>query len=142
MARYAYAPLSVDEGGVSSTRSHNNNNRKDDEKVSERMFTFIGLCILIAITFVLSRSNGAGGVGSVNGAVGVNGGANANVKQLPLDTAGAASSAAASQSSTSGYVVPVGGSPVNTNDNYSTAAVTGSADEAAGPVIQIAPSQK
>eukprot|EP00956_Cyclotella_meneghiniana_P031075 scaffold80547_cov38-Cyclotella_meneghiniana.AAC.1 len=137
MARYAYAPLSVDEGGV-STRSHNNNNRKDDEKVSERMFTFIGLCILIAITFVLSRSNGAGGVGSVNGAVGVNGGANANVKQLPLDTA----ASAATQSSTSGYVVPVGGSPVNTNDNYSTAAVTGSADEAAGPVIQIAPSQK
>lgn len=124
MARYAYAPLSVDEGGSSS--SNNNHNRKSDDKVSERMFAFIGLCILIAITFVLSRSDGS--ASSPRAAVdGGNDGSPASasvdtgVKRVPVD-------AAASSASSSGYVVPVGGSPVDTHD-------------AAGPVIQIVPSE-
>jgi hypothetical protein len=80
MARYAYAPLSVDESQSSSNnRRRSASTSRNEGKVNERMPTFVGLCILIAITFVLSRSGGntigagnnVGGTGSVNSPVNV-----------------------------------------------------------------------
>ena len=55
MAKYAYAPLSVDErkrkphGAISDQE-------RDDNLVNERMPMCVGVCVLLAIVFVLSRT--------------------------------------------------------------------------------------
>jgi 3'-phosphoadenosine 5'-phosphosulfate synthase len=65
MAKYAYAPLSIDDSGTSrrnnnnNTQSgydHNNNNGDGDHLVQERMPLCVGFCVLLAIVFVLSRT--------------------------------------------------------------------------------------
>lgn len=58
MAKYAYAPLSVDESrrkphGAAADRD------RDDKLVNERMPMCVGICVLLAIVYVLSRTNGA-----------------------------------------------------------------------------------
>ena len=64
MARYAYAPLSIgdrrhphdqhDGGGGSHRADH------EDHLVNERMPMCVGICVLLAIVFVLSRNGDAG----------------------------------------------------------------------------------
>ena len=75
MARYAYAPLSIgdrrhphdqhDGGGGGGRGGHND----EDQLVNERMPMCVGICVLLAIVFVLSRTGDAGpavGVGGNN----------------------------------------------------------------------------
>mmetsp|Transcript_20493 Transcript_20493/g.30461 ORF Transcript_20493/g.30461 Transcript_20493/m.30461 type:complete len:1084 (-) Transcript_20493:151-3402(-) len=58
MAKYAYAPLSVDEN---RRRPHGDisNNERDDYLVHERMPMCVGMCVLLAIVYVLSRTGDA-----------------------------------------------------------------------------------
>ena len=66
MARYAYAPLSIgdrrhphdqhDGGGGGGRGGHND----EDQLVNERMPMCVGICVLLAIVFVLSRTGDAG----------------------------------------------------------------------------------
>eukprot|EP00578_Thalassiosira_sp_NH16_P021144 CAMPEP_0181093960 /NCGR_PEP_ID=MMETSP1071-20121207/9729_1 /TAXON_ID=35127 /ORGANISM="Thalassiosira sp., Strain NH16" /LENGTH=1114 /DNA_ID=CAMNT_0023176239 /DNA_START=63 /DNA_END=3407 /DNA_ORIENTATION=- len=94
MARYAYAPLSVEEGrGGGGRRSlpHDAAAEADrSAKVNERMPMFVGMCVLVAITFVLSRSPQAAApaaaAGGVNAAVAATGGGG-NVATVPEGTA-------------------------------------------------------
>jgi len=66
MAKYAYAPLSV-EDGVGRRRNSNQSRfaqqQMDDEEsdrvVNERMPMCVGVCVLMAIVYVLSRSGAA-----------------------------------------------------------------------------------
>eukprot|EP00547_Thalassionema_nitzschioides_P003051 CAMPEP_0194207818 /NCGR_PEP_ID=MMETSP0156-20130528/6458_1 /TAXON_ID=33649 /ORGANISM="Thalassionema nitzschioides, Strain L26-B" /LENGTH=1152 /DNA_ID=CAMNT_0038934675 /DNA_START=73 /DNA_END=3531 /DNA_ORIENTATION=+ len=53
MAKYSYAPLSVDKKDDTTTTTSNNNN---DDFVQERMPMCVGICVLLAIVFVLSKS--------------------------------------------------------------------------------------
>lgn len=65
MAKYAYAPLSVDEDsrGRRNRRSHHDRDG-EDQLVNERMPMCVGICVLLAIVFVLSRTGeGAAGGG-------------------------------------------------------------------------------
>eukprot|EP00568_Trieres_chinensis_P007057 CAMPEP_0183309006 /NCGR_PEP_ID=MMETSP0160_2-20130417/23444_1 /TAXON_ID=2839 ORGANISM="Odontella Sinensis, Strain Grunow 1884" /NCGR_SAMPLE_ID=MMETSP0160_2 /ASSEMBLY_ACC=CAM_ASM_000250 /LENGTH=68 /DNA_ID=CAMNT_0025472939 /DNA_START=36 /DNA_END=238 /DNA_ORIENTATION=- len=63
MAKYAYAPLSVDDNraGSGSTSSYHDavqRRRDDDNLVNERMPMCVGVCVLLAIVYVLSRTGG------------------------------------------------------------------------------------
>uniref|UniRef100_A0A7S1FVZ2 Inorganic diphosphatase n=1 Tax=Corethron hystrix TaxID=216773 RepID=A0A7S1FVZ2_9STRA len=53
MPRYAYAPLSVEESGRRSKRT-----TSADELVHQRMPMCAGICVLLAIVYVLSRTGG------------------------------------------------------------------------------------
>mmetsp|Transcript_33174 Transcript_33174/g.48648 ORF Transcript_33174/g.48648 Transcript_33174/m.48648 type:complete len:1079 (-) Transcript_33174:147-3383(-) len=56
MAKYAYSPLSVDESQRKPHRSsHSDDN---DNLVNERMPMCVGVCVLLAIVYVLSRTGG------------------------------------------------------------------------------------
>jgi len=55
MAKYAYAPVSVDKKG---RRPHEEaSERERDDMVNQRMPMCVGVCVLLAIVYVLSRSN-------------------------------------------------------------------------------------
>jgi len=58
MAKYAYAPLSVDQQrrGDDGGGSGGNKGRSEDDFVQERMPMCVGICVLLAIVFVLSRT--------------------------------------------------------------------------------------
>jgi len=61
MAKYAYAPLSVDPARRNTSNNMANpedNNRGENDFVQERMPLCVGMCVLLAIVFVLSRSAG------------------------------------------------------------------------------------
>jgi len=61
MAKYAYAPLSVDparRNTSNNTANPEDNNRGENDFVQERMPLCVGMCVLLAIVFVLSRSAG------------------------------------------------------------------------------------
>jgi len=55
MAKYAYAPLSVEQQRQRG-RSSSNNAEDEDHLVQERMPMCVGICVLLAIVFVLSRT--------------------------------------------------------------------------------------
>lgn len=57
MAKYAYAPLSVDERKRKPHGSVSDQER-DDSLVNERMPMCVGVCVLLAIVYVLSRTAG------------------------------------------------------------------------------------
>lgn len=57
MAKYAYAPLSVDERKRKPHGSYSEQER-DDNLVNERMPMCVGVCVLLAIVYVLSRTAG------------------------------------------------------------------------------------
>lgn len=61
MAKYAYAPLSVDEQRRKPHGSDSERDR-DQQLMNERMPMCVGICVLLAIVFVLSRTGGGGGV--------------------------------------------------------------------------------
>uniref|UniRef100_A0A7S4HZ83 Inorganic diphosphatase n=1 Tax=Odontella aurita TaxID=265563 RepID=A0A7S4HZ83_9STRA len=64
MAKYAYAPLSVEDnprsrrGGGNLPHSDAANRERDDNLVNERMPMCVGVCVLLAIVYVLSRTGG------------------------------------------------------------------------------------
>mmetsp|Transcript_18511 Transcript_18511/g.26054 ORF Transcript_18511/g.26054 Transcript_18511/m.26054 type:complete len:1092 (+) Transcript_18511:37-3312(+) len=61
MAKYAYAPLSVDENTRRKGKSPHDvasENERDDNLVNERMPMCVGICVLLAIVYVLSRTGG------------------------------------------------------------------------------------
>ncbi|KAL7539751.1 hypothetical protein ACHAXR_009573 [Thalassiosira sp. AJA248-18] len=124
MARYAYAPLSVEEGRGGSRLPHSASAEAERaSKVNERMPMFVGICVLVAITFVLSRSPQAGVPAAPGGAV-VGGGGNAavGVASVPEGTATVSSP---SHASAPVVVATTATADVKKVDN--------------GPVIQISP---
>lgn len=126
MARYAYAPLSVEEGRGGRSLPHGAAAEAERAaKVNERMPMFMGMCVLIAITFVLSRSpqanNAVGGGGGGSNAAAVVGGAGSSAATVPEGTAPVAGGSSSSVASS--VVAPA--SDVKRGDN--------------GPVIQISP---
>mmetsp|Transcript_11924 Transcript_11924/g.24328 ORF Transcript_11924/g.24328 Transcript_11924/m.24328 type:complete len:1101 (-) Transcript_11924:370-3672(-) len=126
MARYAYAPLSVDEGRSRRLPHEAAAESERAAKVNERMPMFVGLCVLVAITFVLSRSPQAANAGGAAGAP--SGGNVSHAATVPEGTAPVAAPT---------YTVPAG-------DDWrsgSAASSDAGADAAAGPVIQISPPQ-
>lgn len=127
MARYAYAPLSVEEGS-SSNRRRPHDEADRSAKVQERMPMFVGLCILVAITFVLSRGQ-AGAVGGV-GSGGVDG-TTANANTVPEGTAQAQPVNAAPEGT--GWAQTSHASPVIASSPAYSQAID-SADAAAGPL--------
>ncbi|KAI2502520.1 PUA-like domain [Fragilaria crotonensis] len=54
MAKYAYAPLSIDENRRKASSGSSNDN--NDHLVQERMPMCVGICVLLAIVYVLSRT--------------------------------------------------------------------------------------
>lgn len=64
MAKYAYAPLSVEDnprnrrGNLPHSDVHDR--ERDDNLVNERMPMCVGVCVLLAIVYVLSRTGGDG----------------------------------------------------------------------------------
>ncbi|KAL7468904.1 hypothetical protein ACHAXS_010097 [Conticribra weissflogii] len=133
MARYAYAPLSVDEGRSRRLPHEAAAESERAAKVNERMPMFVGLCVLVAITFVLSRSPQAANAGGAANVASVSGGNVSNAASVPEGTAPVAAPT---------YTVPAGdnlrsGSAANANAN-----VAAQADAAAGPVIQISPPEE
>lgn len=106
MARYAYAPLSVEEGRGTGRRLPHEAAAEAERaaKVADRMPMFVGICVLVAITFVLSRSPQAqgggtavtGSGGNVNAAVG-----GAGVATVPEGTATVGGSSSSSSQATS-----------------------------------------
>jgi len=62
MAKYAYAPLSVEDNPRSRRLPHADvqDRERDDNLVNERMPMCVGVCVLLAIVYVLSRSGGEG----------------------------------------------------------------------------------
>lgn len=66
MARYAYAPLNVEDNPRRrSTRYHQQSaeDEEADQIVNERMPMCVGVCVLLAIVYVLSRTGGQRSVG-------------------------------------------------------------------------------
>lgn len=58
MAKYAYAPLSVEESGRRGSKNphHDATENERQDKVNERMPMCVGICVLLAIVYVLSRT--------------------------------------------------------------------------------------
>eukprot|EP00592_Proboscia_alata_P022521 CAMPEP_0194424354 /NCGR_PEP_ID=MMETSP0176-20130528/23623_1 /TAXON_ID=216777 /ORGANISM="Proboscia alata, Strain PI-D3" /LENGTH=1098 /DNA_ID=CAMNT_0039234061 /DNA_START=232 /DNA_END=3525 /DNA_ORIENTATION=+ len=78
MAKYMYAPVSADENRKRGLAAHATATRdsENDEKLNERMPMCIGVCVLLAIVYVLSRTGApeegglpVGPPGAVKGAV-------------------------------------------------------------------------
>ena len=126
MARYAYAPLSVEEQRRSRLPHGAAAESERAAKVNERMPMFVGLCILVAITFVLSRSPQAAQAG--NAVAGNASSVVSNVASVPEGTAQVVTPAAAPT-----YTVPAG-------SGASQADAAAGSDS--GPVIQISPPQQ
>jgi len=55
-AKYAYAPLNVDERGRKNPHGLAAEHERDDNLVNERMPMCVGMCVLHAIVYVISRT--------------------------------------------------------------------------------------
>lgn len=133
MARYAYAPLSVEEGRGRRLPHSAAAEAERSAKVNERMPSFVGLCVLVAIAFVLSRSPQADAPGvavsKVPPTVPAGTQQAQTVPQAATTTTVPAATTKAATPSTEGPVIQISPPAASEPD----AAASG------GPVIQIAP---
>mmetsp|Transcript_33349 Transcript_33349/g.70086 ORF Transcript_33349/g.70086 Transcript_33349/m.70086 type:complete len:1114 (+) Transcript_33349:118-3459(+) len=140
MARYAYAPLSAEEGRGTGRRLPHEAAAEAERaaNVADRMPMFGGICVLVAITFVLSRSPQAQGGGNAVIGSGGNGNAaigGAGVATVPEGTAtvdGTLSSSSQTNAVTNSAVAP----------SATTTAYVRSGESNVPPVIQVAPPVK
>jgi len=65
--KYAYAPVSLDESGGKKQHHRAAEQEQDDALVNERMPMCVGMCVLLAIVYVLSRTGGDVGETAVGG---------------------------------------------------------------------------
>mmetsp|Transcript_23676 Transcript_23676/g.51131 ORF Transcript_23676/g.51131 Transcript_23676/m.51131 type:complete len:1114 (-) Transcript_23676:140-3481(-) len=135
MARYAYAPLSAEEGRGTGRRLPHEAAAEAERaaNVADRMPMFGGICVLVAITFVLSRSPQAQGGGNAVIGSGGNGNAaigGAGVATVPEGTATVGGSSSSSSQATS-VATP-----------STTTALGKSGENNVPPVIQVSPPVK